>query len=875
MTAKRDNSPDVAESTGDEAVPSGDALETYRAKRDFDKTPEPGGGEHAGDALTFVVQEHHATRLHWDFRLELDGVLLSWAVPKGPSLDPHDKRLAVRTEDHPLDYGSFEGEIPKGEYGGGTVLIWDHGTWEPVGDPRAGLEKGDFKFELSGERLTGRFVLVRMKPRPKDHGENWLLIKERDDHGREDYTAEVLLDSREPGGEAVAVDGATGGGVPKGPPPTSALPGLALCTLVSTAPTGPGWLTEVKYDGYRLRVRLADGAARCLSRSDTDVTERFAAVARAAQALPATSALLDGEAVVFDEKGVSDFGALQEALSSAPERIAYAAFDLLELNGHDLTGLSTVARKDLLGTLIAEPKPTASRIVFAHHVVDDGAAFFETACAQGLEGAVFKRAGASYPRGRTRDWLKVKCRHEQEFVVVGWTPPKGSRAGFGALVLGVNDDSGRLRATGRVGSGFTERDLTAISSKLATLVSRDAPVDSAPRDAEVTWVEPVLVVSVAFAEWTADGVLRQPSFLRLRDDVDPASVRRETAAPAGPPEATGASGASGASGVSGASGASGASEDAPHDSPPARKPGGSSSVAGVTISNPDKALFPDSALTKLDLARYYEAVAPAMLVDVAGRPLTLVRCPVGDGSATCFHQRHPDRGLADAIEVLRHALPSHDEAEEWLTVHDAAGLVSLAQMGVAEIHTWLSREDAPGRPDRIVFDLDPGEDVSWDAIVAAAHAMRDECESLGFDPHLKSTGSKGLHIVNAIEPVWDFERVKALTRGIAERVCARNPDTMTPKMAKAVRVGRVFVDYLRNAEAASVVAPYSTRFLPGPSVAVPLAWSELDDPTFDQRAFTTERVIERLAAGTDPWAAIEESAVGSRVLRAAEGTLDV
>ncbi len=780
-------------------------LDTYRAKRDFERTPEPGGGSPSPGSLRYVVQEHHASRLHWDFRLELDGVLLSWAVPKGPSPDPANKRLAVRTEDHPLDYADFEGEIPAGEYGGGTVIIWDRGSWEPLGDARAGLEKGDLKFVLHGSRLQGRWVLVRMKPRPKERGENWLLIKERDEF--------VHAAGFEP-------------------------PQIALCTLVASPPLGPGWLSEVKYDGYRLTISLEDGHARCFSRNGHDVTERFSSLARAAEALPATSALLDGEAVVFDEQGRTDFGALQRAISGEPQNLSFVAFDLLALNGHDVSGLATLARKELLATLLAEPEGAATRIVFAHHVLDDAAAFFETACAQGLEGAVFKRAEAPYPHGRTRTWLKAKCRLEQEFVVVGFTQPQGSRVGFGALALSVYDEEGRLASVGLVGSGFSESDIAQLTAALAGTERPDPPFIAPAADtghSDMTWVEPRLVVRVAFAQWTEAGSLRHSSYRGLRDDVAPASVHRE------------------------------------NPQPPDRV--GGEVVLGVSISNPSKRLFPESALTKLDLARYYEAVASVMLPEVADRPLTLLRCPVGGKKASCFYQRHPDRGGSTTLRVLKHALASHDEIDEWLTVTTADGLVALAQMGVAEIHTWASRSDAPTRPNRLVFDLDPGPDVPWEQIAGVARLIRTECAALGFSPYLKSTGSKGLHVVMAIEPVWEFDRVRALARGLAERIAKQRPDEVTSTMAKSKRSGRVFIDYLRNAEGASAVAPYSPRHLPGAPIAVPLAWEELDDPSLDIRAFTPERVLQRVAAGVDPWADLSDSASGSRVLRAAEDAL--
>lgn len=814
-------------------------LEEYRDKRDFSATPEPAGGTPSEAKRIFVVQQHHATAMHYDFRLELDGVLLSWAVPKGPSYDPKERRLAVHVEDHPLDYAGFEGVIPKGQYGGGNVIVWDRGTWEPINDPHEGLAKGDFKFRLSGEKLTGGWVLVRLKPRPGEKRDNWLLIKERDEMARPASEFDVTRDEPLSVVSGVRVDEV-------GTVAPANSPDLALCTLVSSPPAGDGWIGEVKYDGYRVRITVENGEARCFSRNGEDLTGKLGPVARAAAALPASSLLLDGEAVVFDERGVSRFGLLADALGSHPERIVFVAFDLLRRDGADLTGEPTPARKEALRDLLSGLAPDAP-IRFAEYVEGGVDALMEAACAQGLEGVVAKRADAPYPSGRTRAWLKVKCRHAQEFVVGGFTDPKGSREGFGALLLGYHDAHGRLVYAGRVGSGFSERRLREIAAALEPIERPEPPFAEPPAKLPgAHWVEPRLVAQVAFSEWTADGLLRQPSFLGLRADADPASVVREAPVapePADPP---------------------GPADDAPS---------ADGTVAGVRITNPGKRLFPDSDLTKAELARYYEAVAPLMLAEVAERPLTLVRCPVGNGTGSCFYQRHPDRGLPGPIHVLGHMLRGHEEADEWLYVRDAAGLVALAQMGVAEIHTWLSRADEPRRPDRIVFDLDPGPGVEWAHIVHAALVLRDECAALGFTPFVKTTGSKGLHVTLPIEPVWEFTRVHDLARSIAERVAAAHPDDLTPKMSKELRPGRIFVDYVRNSEAASAVAPYSTRHLEGPPVAVPLAWEELDPNDDLRRRFTPERVIERVKAGTDPWRDIDKSPAGVRVLREAEGSL--
>ncbi len=850
-------------------------LEEYRAKRDFAITPEPVGGSPSPDALRFVVQQHAATRMHWDFRLELDGVLLSWAVPKGPSLDPRDKRLAVRTEDHPIDYADFEGKIPDGEYGAGSVIVWDRGTWKPIGDPRAGMTKGDFKFELRGEKLEGRWVLVRLKPRGNERGENWLLIKERDEHARASLEFDVVRDLPrsvlsgltvaqigEDPGAAVWTDGATTRDTPDVP----ALPELALCTLVTKPPVGPGWLAEVKYDGHRIRVVLQDGHARCVSRSGVDVSDRFAPLARAAERLAATSAVLDGEAVVFDERGTTDFAALTEAMSQDPTRITLAAFDLTYLNGRDLTNMSTLARKDLLGALLANA-PDALHL--APYVADETGAFLEAACAQGLEGAVYKREDAPYPSGRTRAWLKVKCRLRQEFVIVGYTEAAESQAGFGALLLGHHAEDGKLVYAGRVGSGFAERARSELSATLASLervgpALGGAALELATRPAarsggSVHWVEPRLVAEVAFAGWTPQGIVRQASFKGLRTDVDPATVGREVPAPVELDE-----------GHDRASDAP-VSTDTPTSIPTWSEPT-SRSVSGVRITNPDKRLFAGSDFTKIDLARYYETVGPVMLAEVADRPLTLVRCPVGEGTG-CFYQRHPERGLPGPVKRVAHRLADHDESDEWLYVDDVCGLVALAQMGVAEIHTWLSRTSAPSKPDRIVFDLDPGPGVPWTDVLAAARLLRDETAALGFSPFVKSTGGKGLHVVLPVKPVWEFASVHELSRRFAVRVCSLDPGRLTPKMAKTHRDGRIFVDYVRNSEGASVVAPYSTRFSAGPSVAVPLAWEELDDTALDTCPFTPAHVLDRLAAGVDPWRGIDDASAGPEVLESAKDAL--
>ena len=903
-------------------------LEEYQRKRDFAHTPEPTGGGDAGAALSlsFVVHKHAATALHYDFRLELDGVLLSWAVPKGPSLDPHDKRLAVHVEDHPLEYGGFEGTIPKGEYGGGTVIIWDRGTWEPVGDPHAGLARGDFKFVLHGEKLRGLWVLVHMKPRPGEKREMWLLIKEKDEFVRPHDSYDVLAE--EPasvasgltigevaaGGRAEAVGGdgvsasaniqpqvdepasipanglgqpASGGGSGSKPktsksksgassktatPTTSgakarigaaSFPGavdLELATLVDSPPEGDGWIAEAKYDGYRVTLALDGGRCRAYTRRHADWSDRFAPLCRAVEGLPAVSAILDGEAIVLDDAGVSRFELLQAALGSHPERLAYAAFDLLYLNGFDLRDQPLAMRKQLLRTLLAD-EPATGTLRFADHTDSSAHELYAQACTAGLEGVVCKRADSRYIAGRGHDWRKIKCRHTQELVVGGFTEGQGSREPLGSLLVGTYED-GRLVYAGRVGSGLDEATIARLRGQLEDVALQTSPFEPAPKVTGhvVHWARPKLVVEVAFREWTADGVLRQPVFLGVREDKVASEVVRERAEalpaqPAAAPESADAA-------------RSGSAVVPDSDR---RDFGRPTSVLGVRVTNPEKPLFPDSAFPKLSLAEYYAAVAPVMLPHVAHRPLTLVRCPLGHGRA-CFYQRHPDAGLPAQVHTFDHALTGHANADRLLFVEDAEGLVALAQMGALEIHTWLSHVDAPARADRIVFDLDPGPGVTWPLICSAARTVREECAALGFEPFVKSTGSKGLHVTIAIEPVWEFARVRALAKAIVDRIVSDHADTLTGKMAKDRRGGRIFLDYLRNSEGASAVAPYSTRNLMGPSCSVPLAWDELADD-LDIRAFTPGRVIARVASGVDPWKELGEHAAGVRMLRKAEAAL--
>lgn len=875
-------------------------LDRYHEKRDFEKTPEPEGpitndvvpedvveascrlrGEDGScePGLAYVIHKHAARRLHYDLRLEMDGALVSWAVPKGPSYDSHDKRLAVHVEDHPIEYGSFEGTIPAGEYGGGTVMVWDRGTWEPIGDPAESMAAGQLKFNLYGEKLVGRWVLVRMKPRKGEKSENWLLIKERDEHVRPATEYDVLTARPEsvasgrdmqqiadggddqdplqsaassgtaglaqgaPSGRAAAEDSdrsesrvSPSGGTHEGPMPADAP--LQLATLVGAPPEGAEWIREIKYDGYRLRIAKNGDEVRLLTRGAKDWTERFPELVDAARRLPAESALIDGEVVVFGKGGVPDFGSLQHALSRKDTRhVVLMAFDLLYLNGWDLLGMGLLERKELLRTMLAAAGDGPFR--YAEHVADQGALFHKEACTLALEGSVSKLASAPYRPGRTRDWRKVKCLKRQEFVIGGYTEARGTRSGFGALLLGVREADGELRFAGRVGTGFTDLDLDMISPRLADIAREDSPFtdDVKIKDRNVYWVDPALVAEVSFQEWTEAGIIRHSAFLGMREDIDSTDVIRERAVTL-------------------------PSYSAAQDDPEPSGTDEETSSGGTRptksgLTNPDKVLFPQINLTKAELAAYYESIAEAILPHIARRPLTLVRCPHGR-EGECFYQKHPDkRGWPDAIHTFEVA--EKDGPALYGFVEDIHGLLALVQLGALELHTWNSLVDHPELPDRVVFDLDPGPGVDWPTVVSSAELVRDVLHALGFGAFVKTTGGKGLHVVTPIVARHDYARVRAFARGLVDRLASHDPQAFTAKMAKSARSGRVFIDYLRNAHGATAVVAYSTRARAGAPVSVPLAWDELehvDDPgDFDVR--TVPDRVRDLAE--NPWEGYEEA----------------
>ena len=849
------------------------SLAEYKRKRNFRKSPEPTATKaFSADGLAFVVQKHAASHLHYDFRLELDGTLKSWAVPKGPSLDPSVKSLAVQVEDHPLAYAEFEGVIPKGEYGGGTVMVWDFGTWEPEGeeDPLAAWEKGKLKFTLAGRKLKGSWALVRMGGRAGEEGKNWLLIKHQDRAAKSAKEYDVLtkkprsaLSRRTMEQIAAASDRVWKGAADTQQTPRAkratakARPALSgasigkiagskrmrmpremkpqLATLVDKAPGGEEWVHELKFDGYRILARLQRGKVVLLTRNGHDWTHRFQGIAAALAKLPLESGVIDGEVVALDSKGISDFQQLQNQLRRGDEKsLAFYAFDLPYAEGHDLRGAALADRKELLAGILGAS--AGGTVRYSDHMVGSGEEFARQACQQGLEGIICKRADSHYVGARSPAWVKVKCTRRQEFVIGGFTKPQGGRRGFGALLLGVYEGK-RLVYAGRVGTGFTQRSLREIHSELVKRERKTMPFESLPKGADqrgVTWLTPELIAEVSFTEWTDEGLLRHPSFQGLREDKNSRSIVREE-----PAVAEGLDSKSKRSSRKrGAAG--GKSQDM----------GSDSVVAGVAISHPDRVAFPDTGLTKLELATYYEEVADWILPHVAGRPLTVVRCPDGAGGK-CFYQKHLTDSLPATVRGVD--IKEKDKVEPYLVVEDLGGLISLVQFGALEFHPWPARADNVERADRLIFDLDPAEDVPWEAMVRGAREVRDLLKALGLESFVRTSGGKGLHVVAPVDRRTTWEQHKEFARGVAETLVRAAPDRYTATMTKAKRKGKIFVDYLRNQRGATAIASYSTRARSGAPVATPLRWSELATLAGADH-YRVSSIPERLRrVRTNPW----------------------
>lgn len=829
------------------------ALETYRKKRNFLATPEPKGSRSRKSGDSFVIQKHAATRLHYDLRLEMDGVLKSWAVTKGPSLVPGEKRLAVHVEDHPLDYGDFEGTIPKGEYGGGTVIVWDRGAWTPIGDAHKGYAKGHLDFELQGEKLGGRWHLVKMHAKPREKRENWLLIKGDDEFARPEGAPDILDERPESAktgraiadvaGEAPGWSSKTGRikkvvnarpGAKPAPPPKKEAPALIpdvsklkgarkaplpqfvepmLASLVTSPPTTERWIHEIKFDGYRLQARIEAGRIKLLTRSGLDWTKKFGKqVVAALQDLRVGSALIDGELVVETNSGASDFSALQADLSvGRSDRFVFYVFDLLYLDDYDLMALPLIERKKLLERVLGS---NASVIRFSTHLEENGALVLQHVCRLSLEGVVSKLRDAPYRAGRGKSWVKSKCSARQEFVIAGYVPSTTSRKAIGSLVLGVYEGNS-LHHVGRVGTGFTAAVAEDLFKKLDRMVIASNPFGaklSAEDARRVRYVRPELVAEVEFRAWTADGHLRHASFRGLREDKPAREVTRE------------------ASKIAAA----------------ATKP----SPRTVKLTHPDRLYWPEQGVTKEGLADYYAEVWRYIAPFIVGRPLALLRCPNGVAGEQ-FFQKHSWKGLNPNIVLVKD--PKDSSGEPLISINDLDGLIGLVQVAVLEIHPWGSRVADWERPDMIIMDLDPGENVPWKEVLAAAEEIRQRLRRAGLAAFVKTSGGKGLHVVSPLKPKAEWPAVKAFTKAIADAMAADSPDRFVSNITKSKRRGKILVDYLRNQRGTTAVAAYSTRARPGAAVSMPLAWEELS-PSIGPAYFTVENTPTRLASLTsDPW----------------------
>jgi bifunctional non-homologous end joining protein LigD len=862
------------------------SLTEYHHKRDFRKTPEPRGKQgrkHARD-LAFVIQKHAASRLHYDFRLEWDGTLKSWAVPKGPSLDPKNKQLAVQVEDHPLSYGDFEGIIPQGEYGGGTVMLWDRGIWEPIGDAGEGFKSGKLKFILHGEKLQGHWTLVRMRGRAGDDGKNWLLIKERDDEARpeSEYSVTEDLDrsvstersleeianaedriwksnrksatsksaspvatkvrrkaSKKTPQEPLDLDLANLAGAKKSRLPETLAPQLA--TLSAKAPAGENWVHEMKFDGYRILAFLDQGKVKLETRNGNDWTRKFKHVVNALKDLPVRSAVLDGEVVVLKPDGTPDFQRLQNVLKSGEQsELIYYVFDLPYCEGFDLRSCTLLDRKQILGKIMRRLSPdNLGTLRYSEHLTGDGPEVLKSACEHHLEGIVSKQADSTYSSSRSQAWLKTKCLQRQEFVIGGYTRPGGERKGFGSLILGYHDRQGELVYCGRVGTGFTAQSLKQLSALLKKKVVDACPFASAPREAKRelgSWVQPDLVAEVEFTEWTSDGSLRHPSFKGLREDKPAREITREEAQM---PEKDSSS-----SSKQHETGRQKASKAPVSDSEEENV------VAGISLTHPHRVIYPEIELTKQELATYYADIADWILPHVVDRPLSLVRCPRGQGEK-CFYQKHFDDELPEGL--IQFPIREKRATENYVVIKSLPGLIWLVQIGVLEIHPWGSKIDAIERPDQVIFDLDPGEGVTWEQIVQGARDVKSRLEDLGLESFLRTSGGKGLHICVPLVRRRDWEETKDFTHALASAMMRDDPARYIDTLSKQKRKGRIFVDYLRNGRGATAIASYSTRARKGAPVATPVRWDELN-ADLKPNQYTVHNVRQRLAAlKDDPW----------------------
>jgi bifunctional non-homologous end joining protein LigD len=812
-----------------------DSLKTYKSKRNFAITPEPAEGGDQGEALKFVIQKHWASRLHYDFRLELDGVMMSWAVPKGPSYDTHDKRMAVHVEDHPISYNDFEGTIPPKQYGAGKVIIWDKGTWRPLDDPHKALAAGNLKFELTGHKMHGRWVLVRMKGKGEKQ-EPWLLIKEKDDYARpaEEFS---VVDEMPDSVKALPMPGAAPRPAATKPAPSpddapkAALPETLspqLATLVDAPPSSPeDWLFEIKFDGYRLLARVDGKDIRLITRNGNDWTHKLQPLRAALEKMKLPAGWYDGEIVVHDDNGRPDFGLLQNAFDEAhPGDIVYFIFDTPFNDGRDLRELPLEERRTILQQIMEKRATDAVRFSAALDATPQE--MVAAACRMGLEGIIGKRRDSRYTSRRAGTWIKLKCGQRQEFVIGGYTDPQGSRSGFGSLLLGTYDKDGKLQYAGNVGSGFNAASLRDLKAKMDKLHAEQSPF--APNkdiDKKSHWLKPTLVAEVSFGDWTHSGSIRHSVFQGLRKDKKASAITREL--PTHLKE-----------------------EKTVEPTVEGKLP------ASLKVTNPDRVIDKQSGATKISLVRYYALVADLMLPHLKGRPVSLVRAPAGVGGEL-FFQKHAEINKLPGVKQLKQELdPEHPPM---LEVATEQGLLSAAQWNVVELHTQNANAGSYEKPNRMVFDLDPGKDVSWAQIQEAAQLMHAFLDHLGLPAFLKTSGGKGLHVVVPIKPGYGWDDVKAFSQAIVAHMAQNIPERFVQKSGPSNRVGKIFIDYLRNGRGSTTACAWSARARPGMGISVPVTWEELGDLHGGDH-WTVATVHTRLDVGNTPWDGYAKAAKG-------------
>lgn len=819
-------------------------LAVYKKKRNFKKTPEPAGKVSNKQKHLYIIQKHAASHLHYDFRLELNGVLLSWAVPKGPSLDPTIKRLAIHVEDHPVEYGSFEGIIPEGEYGGGTVMLWDKGKWIPEDDdPEVAYKKGHLRFTLKAEKLNGRWSLIRFKKEDK----SWFLVKAKDEYARPESKFDVTeeepnsvvsgfdLDeiaenykniwskkslvkaAKKPRASKKKANKVSIKSLSKSYFPNIVFPELA--TLVDKPPKGDDWLHEIKFDGYRILAFKNKQSVTLMSRNNKEWTASFTNIEKEIKRYFSVNIVLDGEVVLLDENKHSNFQLLQNAIHADEQKpFIYYIFDLLYYDQYNFMSLPLIERKKILQKIMQNTD--ASILRYSDHIIGDGEKIFKNACKMSLEGIVSKEINSKYVERRSKAWLKIKCVKRQEFVIGGYTPPSGSRKYFGSLFLGYYDKKRRLIFCGNVGTGFNQASLKLIYQKLQKQISNKNPFTTRPPGVTTAiWVKPKLVAEIEFSEWTEEGSLRHPSFKGLREDKPAKVVTREIK-----------------KGVKKMTKSKKPVIDYDTDLP-------------FALTNPNKILYPEDKITKLDIAKYYDEVQEWILPYIVNRPLTLVRCP--DGYKECFYQKHINKSTPAAIYGIK--IKEKNSVEDCIYIKDIEGLMALVQMAALEIHPWGSRIEEIEYPDIITIDLDPAPDVAWKQVVATAKLIKKELAKYKLKSFVKTTGGKGLHVVVPIQPEYKWDAVKEFAKTFVEYIVAKHPDEYVSKMSKQLRKGKIFIDYLRNQRGATAVAPYSTRAREEATVSVPLAWRELTNKREDT-AYTIETVLVRLRKlKKDPW----------------------